>query len=114
VVSDNGWESVRRDRLVKNELTFRDYNNRRVEVEQQAVAIEPDVVDEAVPFVCECGNAECIGAVMVTVEEYETAHSTPNRFTVKPDHVYPEVEWIAERHDHYWIVEKHPGEMPVD
>jgi hypothetical protein len=69
VVSDNGWESVRRDRLVKNELAFRDYNNRRVALEQQAVAIEPDVVDEAVPFVCECGDAGCAGALTITVEE---------------------------------------------
>jgi 5-bromo-4-chloroindolyl phosphate hydrolysis protein len=113
-VSDNGWESVRRDRLVKNELAFRDYNNRRVALEQQAVAIEPDVVDEAVPFVCECGNADCASALTVTVNEYETAHSTPNRFTVKPGHVYKDVEFVTEQHDHYWVVEKHPGEMPVD
>jgi hypothetical protein len=50
----------------------------------------------------------------VTVNEYETAHSTPNRFTVKPGHVYEDVEFVTEQHDHYWVVEKHPGEMPVD
>jgi hypothetical protein len=109
----NGWESVRRDRLVKNELAFRDYNNRRVALERQAVAIEPDVVDEAVPFLCECGSADCVGALTVTVVEYESAHSTANRFTIKPGHVYADVEFIAERHDHYWVVEKHPGEMPA-
>jgi hypothetical protein len=59
-----------------------------VALEQQAVAIEPDVVDEAVPFVCECGDAGCAGALTITVEEYEAAHSTPNRFTVKPGHLY--------------------------
>jgi 5-bromo-4-chloroindolyl phosphate hydrolysis protein len=114
VVSDNGWESVRRERLVKNELAFRDYNNRRVALEQQAVAIEPDVVDEAVPFVCECGDADCAGALTLTVEEYEAAHSTPNRFTVKPGHLYEEAEFVTEQHDRYWVVEKHPGEMPAD
>jgi hypothetical protein len=114
VVSDNGWVSVRRDRLVKNELAFRDYNNRRVALEQQAVAIEPDVVDEAVPFVCECGAADCAGALTITVEEYEAAHSTPNRFTVKPGHLYEEAEFVTEQHVRYWVVEKHPGEMPAD
>ena len=53
-MSDNGWESVRRDRLVKNELAFRDHNNRRAGVEEQA---GDDVEDELVPFVCECGSA---------------------------------------------------------
>jgi hypothetical protein len=113
-VSDNGsWESIRRDRLVKNELAFRDYNNRRVEVEQQAVAVGEDIQAERVPFVCECGSADCISALMVTVEEFETAHSTPNRFMVKIGHIYPDVEHIAEEYEHYWVVEKHPGEMPL-
>jgi hypothetical protein len=57
LMSNNGWESVRRDRLVKNELAFRDHNNRRAGVEEQA---GDDVDDELVPFVCECGSADCI------------------------------------------------------
>ena len=40
-------------------------------------------------------------------------HSRPDRFIVKPEHVYPDVEHVLERHDHYWVVEKHPGEMPL-
>jgi hypothetical protein len=54
-----------------------------------------------------------VGALTVTIEQYESTHSTPNRFVVKPGHVYEDVEFVAERHDHYWVVEKHPGEMPV-
>jgi 5-bromo-4-chloroindolyl phosphate hydrolysis protein len=108
-VSNDQWEAVRRDRLVKNELAFRDYNNRRVEVEEQAVAVD----DDPVPFVCECGSADCIGALMITIDEYEAAHSAPDRFTVKSGHIYPEVELAVEQHEHYWVVEKHPGEMPL-
>jgi hypothetical protein len=110
-VSENGWESVRRDRLVKNELAFRDHNNRRAGVEQQT---GDDVEDELVPFVCECGSADCISPLMVTVAEYEAAHSAPNRFIVKTGHIYPDVEYAAEQHAHYWVVEKHPGEMDLD
>jgi hypothetical protein len=73
----------------------------------------PHVQDEIAPFVCECGSADCIGALLVTVEEYETAHAAPDRFIVKPEHVYPDVEHVIERHDRCWTVEKHPGEMPV-
>ncbi|MFL6049633.1 MAG: hypothetical protein ACJ738_07630 [Gaiellales bacterium] len=111
-VSNDDREAIRRDRLVKNELAFRDYNNRRVEIEQQAVAVD-GVEDEPVPFVCECGSADCIGALLVTVDQYEAGHSTPNRFVVKAGHVYPDVEFVAEQHEHYWVVEKHPGEMPL-
>jgi hypothetical protein len=108
-VSDSGWESVRRDRLVKNELAFRDYNNRRIGLEEQTAAD-----DEAVPFVCECGSADCIAALMVTVAEYEGAHSTPNRFIVKTGHVYSDVERAVEQHPCYWVVEKFSGEMPAN
>jgi hypothetical protein len=110
-VSDNGWAAVRRERLVKNEMAFRDYNNRRAEIEQQGA--DDNQEDEVAPFVCECGNADCIGALMVTVAQYEMAHSAPDRFLVKPGHVYHDVEHVIERHDNYWIVEKHPGEMPL-
>jgi hypothetical protein len=112
LVSNDDREAIRRDRLVKNETAFRDYNNRRVEIEQQSVAVDA-VDDDLVPFVCECGSGDCIGALVVTVNEYEAAHSTPNRFLVKPGHVYPDVEFVAEQHEHYWVVEKHPGEMPL-
>ena len=110
-MSQEEWESVRRERLVKNELAFRDYNNRRVGLEQQAAG-EHQAEEEVVPFVCECGNGDCITALTATVEEYEQAHSAPNRFIVQRGHVYPDVEHIAEQHDRFWIVEKHPDEMP--
>jgi hypothetical protein len=110
-VSQDEWDSVRRERLVKNELAFRSYNNRRVGLEREAAG-ERQADDEVVPFVCECGNGDCITALSVTVGEYEQAHSAPNRFIVKPGHVYPDVEHVAEQHGHYWIVEKQIGEMP--
>ena len=96
---------------MKNELAFRDYNNRRVALEEQT-SNDEDVEGELVPFVCECGNADCVGALMVTIGEYQDAHLTPNRFIVKTGHIYRDVEHVAEEHDHYWVVEKHPGELP--
>jgi hypothetical protein len=50
---------------------------------------------------------------MVTVDEYEAAHAAPNRFIVKVGHIFPDVEFAVEQHEHYWVVEKHPGEMPL-
>jgi hypothetical protein len=95
------WDGVRRERLRKNERTFRDYNNRRVAFEEETADDE-----ELVPFVCECGDQACIEAVEMTVDEYISAHSAPNLFTVKPEHVYPEVERITDTADRFWVVEK--------
>jgi hypothetical protein len=94
-------DEIRLQRLQKNERTFRDHNNRRVAFEERAAG-----VDEPVPFVCECGDGECIEGVELTVDEYTSAHSAPNRFTVKPEHVFPEVERVAETGERYWVVEK--------
>lgn len=95
------WDEVRRERLLKNEQTFRDYNNRRVAFEE-----ETDDPGEVAPFVCECGDPTCIEAVELTVNEYTSAHSAPNLFTVKPEHVYPDIERVIETGDRFWIVAK--------
>jgi hypothetical protein len=94
-------DEIRLQRLRKNEQTFRDHNNRRVAFEERTVG-----ADEPVPFVCECGDGECIEGVELTVSEYTSAHSAPNRFTVKPEHVFPEVERVAENGERFWVVEK--------
>ena len=95
------WDGVRRERLLKNEQTFRDYNNRRVAFEEETTDFA-----ELVPLVCECGDRACIEAVELTVDEYTSAHSAPNLFTVKPEHVFPEVERVTGTGDRFWIVEK--------
>ena len=96
------WDDVRHERLLKNEQAFRDYNNRRVAFEEESA--DPG---ELLPFVCECGDRECIEAVELTSDEYTSAHSAPNLFTVKPEHVFADVERVAETGDRFWIVEKY-------
>lgn len=95
------WDQVRRTRMLANEQRFRDHNNRRVALEAEAVG-----TDEPVPFLCECGDPACVEGVELTVDDYTSAHSAPNRFTVKPNHVYPEVESVVSAGDLYWVVEK--------
>lgn len=95
------WDELRRRRLAKNEQAFRDHNNRRVAFERTTSG-----ADEVVPFVCECGDPDCVDGVELTVSEYMAAHSGPRRFTIKPGHVFPDAERVAARHDRYWIVEK--------
>ena len=94
-------DEVRRGRLLKNEQVFRDYNNRRVAFEQDA-----DPAGDLVPFVCECADPECIEGMELSIEDFMGAHSAPNRFTVKPGHVFPEGERVRGTHDRFWVVEK--------
>ena len=94
--------SARNQRIVKNEQTFRDYNNRRMESEP----IEPTDDDELIPFVCECGDSDCVEALMITASSFTEAHSAPNRFLVKPGHVYPDVERVIIIEESFLVVEK--------
>lgn len=95
------WEELRRRRLSKNEQAFRDHNNRRVEFERQSVGVK-----DTVPFVCECGDPDCVEGIELTVTEYMGSHCAPNRFVVKPGHIFPDAERIAEQGDRYWCVDK--------
>jgi hypothetical protein len=97
-------DHVRRERLMRNEQLFRDYNNRRVAFEQDA-----DAIRDVVPFVCECGDTDCIEGMEMTVDDYMSAHSAPDLFTVKPGHVFPEAETVVESHDSFWLAEKDGG-----
>lgn len=104
VASRTRWKERTR-RIVKNEQAFRDYNNRRLQVED----IPPTDDSELIPFVCECGDTDCIEALSVTAAEFVQAHAAPNLFLVKPGHVYPDVEQIIIEHPSYVIVAKHPA-----
>jgi hypothetical protein len=105
--TDKWWEA-RNARLVKNEESFREYNNRRMQLEP----VGADDDEEPIPFVCECGDFECVQALVVTAAEFSEAHSAPNRFIVLPDHVFPDVERVVSSHDGYEVVEKF--DMDVD
>ena len=87
---------------MKNEQAARAYNNRRLGFELEDAADE----SEDVPFLCECGDAGCAEAMEMTPEDFISAHSAPNRFSV-----LGEVEWVVETDDRYWVVEKRPSAM---
>jgi hypothetical protein len=105
--SDEWWEA-RHARLVKNEESFREYNNRRMAQEP----VDEDDDEEAIPFLCECGDFTCVKALVVTAAEFVDAHDAPNRFMIVPGHVFEDVERVVERHDEYEVVEK--LDMDVD
>jgi len=93
---------TRKQRIVKNEQEFRGYNNRRMQVETVAATDDDDLV----PFLCECGDRDCVKALMLTPAEFMQAHTAANVFIVKPGHVYPDVERLVAQHDTFGIVAK--------
>jgi anti-sigma B factor antagonist len=99
------WE--RRQRIVKNEQAFRDYNDRRLQHE----AVDETDDQDPIPFVCECGDKDCHQALVMTAAEFTEAHSAPNRFIVKPGHVYPDVERVLAEEKTFAVVEKQPSAL---
>jgi hypothetical protein len=97
-VSDASANAGKRQ-LVKNELDFAAYNERRREFEAD--------FDGPMPFICECGDGQCFRVIDATPAEWEAAHSRNDQFVVAPGHVFPQVESVVARGDGVWIVRKH-------
>ena len=92
-----------KQRAALNETRFRNYN----EQTSQAV-VEFDGHADRGPFdvMCECALPECEESISITSEEYAHARSSALWFLVRPDHLLPEVEFLVEQHDRYWIIQK--------
>ena len=85
------------ERLARNQSLFREVNER----------IERTAGDrEAVEFVCECSDTDCISTVALKVDEYERVRSTSTWFFVKSGHDIPEIERVVSQSDGYAVVEK--------
>jgi hypothetical protein len=42
-----------------------------------------------VPFLCECGDRRCFARLSVTLEEYKSARTHPQRYLTVPGHEVP-------------------------
>jgi len=88
----------RKQRIVKNEVSFAQYNERRKAFEEAA--------SEPIPFVCECGDETCFMAVELLPHEWNAAHRREDQFVVVPDHIEPDLEAVVEQHAGYWVLRK--------
>jgi hypothetical protein len=52
--------------------------------------------DQRVPFVCECGDARCLGTVMLTVAVYARLHQEHRQLVLVPGHENAAEEWVIE------------------
>jgi hypothetical protein len=93
----------RRDirRSLRSSALFREVNERVREVGNAW-----GVPSEPIGFLCECGDAKCIGVLSVTLAEYEAIRAAPERFLVLRGHELPDSDQVVDGVNGYLIVER--------
>lgn len=92
------------ERLSRNQLLFREVNERIREV-----AGRFGVLDAAL-FICECGRADCADAVELDLRVYDELRSRPDSFVILPGHESAGEQVVA-RNKRYLIVRAASGQQ---
>jgi hypothetical protein len=92
--------SVSLERLVRNQLVFREVNDRIREVRARFALEGPT------DFICECSREDCTETVSLTLDEYDGVRSSPMRFVIVPGHETLEVEQVEDVNEGFMLVEK--------
>ena len=98
---------AREARIARNEVLFREVNERVREVSESIS------LDQSLEIFCECGREDCTEKLSIRVAEYEAVRSSPTRFIVKPGHQSKKVEEVTASPDGYLIVEKRGPEAEI-
>jgi hypothetical protein len=88
------------ERLVRNQLVFREVNDRIREVRGKFD------LQGSTDFICECSREDCTEAVSLAPGEYEAVRSSPTLFVIVPGHETLEVEQVMEVNERFMLVEK--------
>jgi hypothetical protein len=89
------------ERAARNESVFRAANEKlRTGRDKLAEA------DDRTPFLCECEDRTCTSLMLLSVEEYERARGSGDRFLVLPEHEQRTTGSALERSDRFVLVEK--------
>ena len=92
-----------KDRLIENEVIFRDVNKNIQEfIEQEGLA-----KGKTVPFYCECSRPDCTQRINLTLKDYEKLHKDKKYFVTIVGHEFSEVEKVINKKNNYQLVEKH-------
>jgi hypothetical protein len=94
----------RAERIARNEVLFREVNERMRELLD---SMAPRQNGDMLEIFCECGLGDCMEKLLVSATDYEAARSRPERFLVAAGHEIPEVENVVASPDGHWVVEKH-------
>lgn len=88
------------ERYVRNELLFREVNERIADVSQKFE------VEGETEFLCECGQQACLETLLLTRAQYEAVRGKGTRFVVVPGHEDRSVERVIQREPDFLVVEK--------
>jgi hypothetical protein len=92
--------SISVERLVRNQLLFREVNDRIREVRGKFDLPEPT------DFMCECSREDCTETISLAAKEYEGVRSSPTMFVIVPGHETLEVEQVVDVNERFMVVEK--------
>jgi hypothetical protein len=92
----------REERLAKNEIIFRDVNE-RIKDSADAEALRDD---RDLGFLCECSNVDCTLRLKLALDDYERARSDPSQFISALGHELPEIESVVFVSADFQIVRK--------
>jgi hypothetical protein len=95
--------SDREERVARNELAFRQANETLRGVFESAVE---DEAAETFPFLCECGERECMEVVPLSLETYACVRAEPTHFVILAGHKQLESERIVAAGEGWEVVEK--------
>ena len=90
--------SLSDERLAKNEILFREINER---LDEMSVPWS-----KTTDYLCECSEMSCTKILELTNDEYERVRSQPTVFVVAHGHERAEIEKVVERTDGFLLVEK--------
>jgi hypothetical protein len=100
--------TVSLERLARNQVLFREVNERLAEVADARSTVPTE-------FCCECSRIDCDEMLALDRGEYEEVRSSSNLFVVAPGHETPEVERNVEENARFTLVEKTIGaQLAID
>lgn len=95
--------SVSLERLARNQVIFREVNERLREIANTSAPLTE--------YLCECSDVGCIETIELDVGEYETVRTIPKVFVIVPGHERLEVERVIDGNGRFALVEKL---VPID
>jgi hypothetical protein len=88
-----------RERLARNQVIFREVNQRLREIADA-------VPDGKADYLCECSDVHCTEKIELWLFEYEAVRARKDSFFIVPGHERLEVEEVIDRNERFAIVRK--------
>lgn len=94
-------QQEREVRAARNQSMFRAVNEK-----MRALNETFAVLTDTFAVACECYDTGCLETIDIRAEDYFKVRAEPRRFVVRPGHLLPELEHVAQESDRYVVVEK--------